>query len=110
MNTVSRIQRKLDGGHLLHNSIPRTWGGPEDGERCDACEERPHRHRIHAKLAKMLRFVGAAFLMDSDDQRLSRRARPGGRSARVISMDAARNARRGPSYGRANKILNVGEA
>ena len=33
------IQRKLDDGRLPHNSIPRIWGGPGDGEACDACEE-----------------------------------------------------------------------
>ena len=93
MKALSRIQRKLDGGHLLHNRIPRRWGGPDDGERCDACEERTHRHRIRAKLAKVLQSVGAAVLIDSD-QRLPRGARPGGRSARVISTEAARAARR----------------
>ena len=33
------IQRKLDDGRLPHNSIPRIWGGPGDGEACSACEE-----------------------------------------------------------------------
>ena len=33
------IRRKLDDGTLPHNSIPRFWGGPADGEFCDACEE-----------------------------------------------------------------------
>jgi hypothetical protein len=33
------IERKLDDGRLPHNSIPRLWGGPGDGEECDACEE-----------------------------------------------------------------------
>jgi hypothetical protein len=33
------IQRKLDDGRLPHNSIPRVWGGPGNGEACDACEE-----------------------------------------------------------------------
>jgi hypothetical protein len=33
------IERKLDDGRLPHNSIPRVWGGPGDGEECDACEE-----------------------------------------------------------------------
>jgi hypothetical protein len=93
MKPVSLIQSKLNGGHLLHNGIPSVWGGPDDGERCDAFE-RTRRHRIHAKLAKVLEFVGATFLIDSDDQRLPRRSRPGGRAARVISAEAARTARR----------------
>jgi hypothetical protein len=92
MNIVSLIQRKLDGGHFLHNSIPRKWGGPDDGETCDGCLELARRHRIRAKLAKVLQSVGAAFLIDSD-QRLPRGARPGGRSARVISTEAAQAAR-----------------
>ncbi len=33
------IQVKLDDGRLPHDSIPRLWGGPGNGERCDACEE-----------------------------------------------------------------------
>jgi hypothetical protein len=33
------IQRKLDDGRLPHNSIPRIWGGPGNGEACSACEE-----------------------------------------------------------------------
>lgn len=33
------IRRKLADGSLPHNSIPRIWGGPSDGEACDACEE-----------------------------------------------------------------------
>ena len=33
------IQVKLDEGRLPHNSIPRIWGGPGNGESCDACEE-----------------------------------------------------------------------
>lgn len=33
------VRRKLDDGTLPHNSIPRFWGGPSDGEFCDACEE-----------------------------------------------------------------------
>jgi hypothetical protein len=33
------IQQKLNDERLPHNSIPRMWGGPGDGETCDACEE-----------------------------------------------------------------------
>lgn len=33
------IRRKLDDGRLPNNSIPRFWGGPADGEDCDACDE-----------------------------------------------------------------------
>jgi hypothetical protein len=33
------IRRKLAAGSLPHNSITRFWGGPPDGEDCDACEE-----------------------------------------------------------------------
>ena len=33
------IRRKLAAGDLPHDSIPRVWGGPPDGEHCDACEE-----------------------------------------------------------------------
>lgn len=33
------IQRKLANGTLPHDSIPRIWGGPGNGETCDACEE-----------------------------------------------------------------------
>ena len=33
------IRRKLADGDLPHNSIPRFWGGPANGEECDACEE-----------------------------------------------------------------------
>jgi len=32
-------RRKLTTGSLPHDSIPRFWGGPADGEDCDACEE-----------------------------------------------------------------------
>jgi hypothetical protein len=32
------IQAKLNDGRLPHNSIPRIWGGPGNGESCDACE------------------------------------------------------------------------
>lgn len=31
------IRRKLADGDLPHNSIPRIWGGPGNGEDCDAC-------------------------------------------------------------------------
>jgi hypothetical protein len=33
------IRSKLADGRLPLNSIPRMWGGPADGESCDACEE-----------------------------------------------------------------------
>ena len=33
------IRSKLDDGRLPYNSMPRFWGGPGDGEVCDACEE-----------------------------------------------------------------------
>ena len=32
------IKTKLTDGKLPHNSIPRVWGGPGNGEFCDACE------------------------------------------------------------------------
>ena len=32
------IRHKLQTGVLPHNSIPRVWGGPGNGETCDACE------------------------------------------------------------------------
>ena len=34
-----RIRSKLAAGILPHDSIPRFWGGPADGEECDACEQ-----------------------------------------------------------------------
>jgi hypothetical protein len=33
------IRQKLADGRLPHDSIPRVWGGPSDGETCQACEE-----------------------------------------------------------------------
>jgi hypothetical protein len=33
------IRSKLADGRLPRNSIPRIWGGPGNGEECDACEE-----------------------------------------------------------------------
>lgn len=33
------IRRKLAEHRLPHDSIPRVWGGPGNGESCDACEE-----------------------------------------------------------------------
>jgi hypothetical protein len=33
------IRRKLAAGELPQDGISRLWGGPPDGERCDACEE-----------------------------------------------------------------------
>jgi hypothetical protein len=33
------ICTKLADGRLPQNSIPRVWGGPGNGETCDACEE-----------------------------------------------------------------------
>ena len=32
------VEAKLASGKLPHNSIPRVWGGPGNGESCDACE------------------------------------------------------------------------
>jgi hypothetical protein len=32
------IRQKLANGTLPLNSIPRVWGGPGNGEMCDACE------------------------------------------------------------------------
>jgi hypothetical protein len=32
------IRQKLQDGTLPHNSIPRVWGGPGNGEACDACD------------------------------------------------------------------------
>jgi hypothetical protein len=33
------IRAKLADGRRPNNHIPRVWGGPENGETCDACEE-----------------------------------------------------------------------
>ena len=33
------IRQKLSDGCLPQNSIPRVWGGPSNGETCDACDE-----------------------------------------------------------------------
>ena len=33
------IRAKLVDGRLPVNSIPRVWGGPGNGETCDACEQ-----------------------------------------------------------------------
>lgn len=33
------IRSKLADGQLPQDSIPRMWGGPGNGESCDACEE-----------------------------------------------------------------------
>ena len=33
------IQQKLADGRLPHNSIPRVWGVPSQGEKCHACDE-----------------------------------------------------------------------
>jgi hypothetical protein len=33
------IRAKLADGRLPHDSIPRVWGGPGNGESCDACEQ-----------------------------------------------------------------------
>jgi hypothetical protein len=32
------VRHKLQTGALPRNSIPRIWGGPGNGETCDACE------------------------------------------------------------------------
>ena len=34
------IRQKLADGRLPQNSIPRVWGGPSNGEVCDACDEK----------------------------------------------------------------------
>lgn len=33
------IREKLEDGRLPHDHMPRVWGGPGNGETCDACEE-----------------------------------------------------------------------
>jgi hypothetical protein len=33
------IRQKLKDGRLPSNSMPRFWGGPADGEVCDACDK-----------------------------------------------------------------------
>lgn len=33
------IRTKLADGRLPAETMPRVWGGPGNGERCDACEE-----------------------------------------------------------------------
>ena len=33
------ICEKLKDVRLPHNSMPRFWGGPADGEVCDACDK-----------------------------------------------------------------------
>jgi hypothetical protein len=33
------IRDKLKDGRLPFNSMPRFWGGPADGEVCDACDK-----------------------------------------------------------------------
>ena len=33
------IRAKLKDGRLPWDSMPRFWGGPADGEICDACEK-----------------------------------------------------------------------
>jgi hypothetical protein len=80
-------------GRLAYNSVTRTWGGAHGGETCDACEEMALRRLIRTKLTGIVQFV-VAFLSDSDGQRHPRRTRLSGRSARVISAEAARTARR----------------
>jgi hypothetical protein len=34
------IRSKLNDRRLPYSSIPRFWGGPGDGEQCDACDMR----------------------------------------------------------------------
>jgi len=36
---IAHHRHKLAAGSLPHNSIPRFWGGPPNGEDCDACDE-----------------------------------------------------------------------
>jgi hypothetical protein len=38
LNLQLVIRHKLETGALPRNSIPRVWGGPGNGETCDACE------------------------------------------------------------------------
>ena len=39
MNPLRQLVReKLADGRLPHDSIPRVWGGPANGESCHACE------------------------------------------------------------------------
>ena len=33
------IRAKLKDKRLPHDSMPRFWGGPADGEVCDACDK-----------------------------------------------------------------------
>ena len=33
------IHGKLSAGRLPHDRIPRMWGGPGNGETCQACDE-----------------------------------------------------------------------
>jgi len=40
MNSLRQLVReKLADGRLPHDSIPRVWGGPGNGESCHACDE-----------------------------------------------------------------------
>ena len=32
------MRQKLQDGRLPLDSMPRLWGGPADGEMCDACD------------------------------------------------------------------------
>ena len=32
------IREKLQDGRLPYDNTPRFWGGPADGEMCDACD------------------------------------------------------------------------
>ena len=36
---LALIRQKLADGRLPQDSIPRVWGGPSNGEMCDACDE-----------------------------------------------------------------------
>jgi len=40
------ILSKLADGRLPLDSIPRVWGGPGDGETCDACERIITKHEF----------------------------------------------------------------
>jgi hypothetical protein len=40
------ILTKLADGRLPLNSIPRVWGGPGNGETCDACERIITKHEF----------------------------------------------------------------
>jgi len=40
------IRQKLADGRLPHDHIPRVWGGPGNGEICDACDQKIERSAL----------------------------------------------------------------